>query len=119
VFWHGLVDLLLTQFVVCADNELRGHSLWRVYSARVAEPTLDELQAKLDPQELASARDAAAGLNLDRASVGNAAPIGTQAASRQLTQFAKLVTAEQRKLLERRQLGHPQRSRTCEEALCR
>jgi predicted ATPase/class 3 adenylate cyclase len=31
----------------------------------VAEPTLDELQTKLDPEELASAREAAAGLNLD------------------------------------------------------
>ena len=31
----------------------------------VAEPTLDELQAKLDPEELASAREAAAGLDLD------------------------------------------------------
>jgi hypothetical protein len=31
---------------------------------QVAEPTLGELQAKLDPEELASARKAAAGLNL-------------------------------------------------------
>jgi hypothetical protein len=32
---------------------------------QVAEPTLDELQAKLDPEELASARQATAGLELD------------------------------------------------------
>jgi hypothetical protein len=31
----------------------------------VAEPTLDELEAKLDPEELASAREAIAGLELD------------------------------------------------------
>jgi hypothetical protein len=32
---------------------------------RVAEPTRDELQAKLDRDELASARQATAGLELD------------------------------------------------------
>jgi hypothetical protein len=32
---------------------------------QVAEPTLEELQAKLDPEELASAREVAAGLDLD------------------------------------------------------
>ena len=32
---------------------------------QVAEPTLDELQAKLDPEVLASAREAALGLDLD------------------------------------------------------
>jgi hypothetical protein len=31
----------------------------------VAEPTLDELHARPDPEELASAREAAAGLDLD------------------------------------------------------
>ncbi len=31
----------------------------------MAEPTLDELEAKLDPEDLASAREAALGLDLD------------------------------------------------------
>jgi hypothetical protein len=31
----------------------------------VAQPTLDELREKLDPDELAAAREAAAGLDLD------------------------------------------------------
>jgi hypothetical protein len=32
---------------------------------QVAEPVLDELRAKLDPDELASAREVASGLDLD------------------------------------------------------
>jgi hypothetical protein len=31
----------------------------------VAQPTLDELRERLDPEELAAAREAAAGLDLD------------------------------------------------------
>jgi len=32
---------------------------------QVAEPTLEELEARLEPEELASAREAAAGVDLD------------------------------------------------------
>ena len=42
-----------------------GHEAMPATYRQVAEPTLAELQAKLDPEELASAREAAAGLNLD------------------------------------------------------
>ena len=42
-----------------------GHEAMPATYRHVAEPTLDELQAKLDPEELASARQAAAGLELD------------------------------------------------------
>ncbi len=42
-----------------------GHEAMPAAYRRVAEPTLDELRAKLDPEELASAREAAAGLDLD------------------------------------------------------
>ena len=42
-----------------------GHEAMPATYRQVAEPTLDELQAKLDPEELASAREAAAGLDLD------------------------------------------------------
>ena len=42
-----------------------GHEAMPATYRQVAQPTLDELQAKLDPEELASAREAAAGLDLD------------------------------------------------------
>ncbi|MDQ3121768.1 MAG: tetratricopeptide repeat protein [Actinomycetota bacterium] len=42
-----------------------GHEAMPATYRLVAEPTLDELQAKLDPEELASAREAAAGLDLN------------------------------------------------------
>ena len=42
-----------------------GHEAMPATYRLVAEPTLDELRAKLDPEELASAREAAAGLDLD------------------------------------------------------
>jgi predicted ATPase/class 3 adenylate cyclase len=42
-----------------------GHEAMPATYRQVAEPTLAELQAKLDPDELASAREAAAGLDLD------------------------------------------------------
>ena len=42
-----------------------GHEAMPAAYRQVAEPTLDELRAKLDPEELASAREAAAGLDLD------------------------------------------------------
>jgi len=42
-----------------------GHEAMPATYRHVAEPTLDELQAKLDPEELASARQAGAGLELD------------------------------------------------------
>jgi len=42
-----------------------GHEAMPATYRQVAEPTLDELQAKLDPEELESAREAAAGLDLD------------------------------------------------------
>jgi tetratricopeptide (TPR) repeat protein len=42
-----------------------GHEAMPATYRQVAEPTLDELQAKLDPEELASARQATAGLELD------------------------------------------------------
>ena len=42
-----------------------GHEAMPATYRQVAQPTLDELQAKLDPEDLASAREAAAGLDLD------------------------------------------------------
>jgi tetratricopeptide (TPR) repeat protein len=42
-----------------------GHEAMPATYRHVAEPSLDELQAKLDPEELASARQATAGLELD------------------------------------------------------
>jgi tetratricopeptide (TPR) repeat protein len=42
-----------------------GHEAMPATYRQVAEPTLDVLQATLDPEELASARKAAAGLSLD------------------------------------------------------
>jgi len=42
-----------------------GHEAMPATYRQVAEPTLDELHAKLDPEELASAREAAASLDLD------------------------------------------------------
>ena len=42
-----------------------GHEAMPATYRQVAAPTLDELQAKLDPEKLASAREAAAGLDLD------------------------------------------------------
>jgi predicted ATPase/class 3 adenylate cyclase len=42
-----------------------GHEAMPATYRQVAQPTLDELQAKLDPENLASAREAAAGLDLD------------------------------------------------------
>jgi hypothetical protein len=42
-----------------------GHEAMPATYRHVAEPTLDELQAKLDPEELASAREATADLALD------------------------------------------------------
>jgi predicted ATPase/class 3 adenylate cyclase len=42
-----------------------GHEAMPATYRQVAKPALDELQAKLDPEELASAREAAAGLDLD------------------------------------------------------
>jgi predicted ATPase/class 3 adenylate cyclase len=42
-----------------------GHEAMPATYRQVADPTLEELQAKLDPAELASAREAAAGLDLD------------------------------------------------------
>jgi len=42
-----------------------GHEAMPATYRQVAEPTLDELQAKLDPEVLASAREAALGLDLD------------------------------------------------------
>jgi predicted ATPase len=42
-----------------------GHEAMPAAYRQVAEPTLDELQAKLDPEELESAREAGAGLDLD------------------------------------------------------
>lgn len=42
-----------------------GHEAMPATYRQVAEPTLDELKATLDPEELASAREAAAGLDLD------------------------------------------------------
>lgn len=42
-----------------------GHEAMPATYRLVAEPTLDELQAKLDPEELAAAREAAAALDLD------------------------------------------------------
>ena len=42
-----------------------GHEAMPATYRHVVEPTLDELQAKLDPEELASARQATAGLELD------------------------------------------------------
>ena len=41
-----------------------GHEAMPATYRQVAEPTLDELRAKLDPEELASAREAATGLDL-------------------------------------------------------
>jgi hypothetical protein len=35
---------------------------------QVAQPSLDELESKLDPEELATAREVAAGLELDELS---------------------------------------------------
>jgi tetratricopeptide (TPR) repeat protein len=42
-----------------------GHEAMPATYRQVAEPVLEELQAKLDPDELASAREVAAGLDLD------------------------------------------------------
>ncbi|MGH3053604.1 MAG: ATP-binding protein, partial [Gaiellaceae bacterium] len=42
-----------------------GHEAMPATYRQVAEPTLEELQSKLEPEELASAREAAAGLELD------------------------------------------------------
>jgi hypothetical protein len=42
-----------------------GHEAMPATYRPVAEPTLDELHARPDPEELASAREAAAGLDLD------------------------------------------------------
>jgi tetratricopeptide (TPR) repeat protein len=42
-----------------------GHEGMPATYRQVAEPVLEELQAKLDPEELASAREVAAGLDLD------------------------------------------------------
>jgi predicted ATPase/class 3 adenylate cyclase len=42
-----------------------GHEAMPATYRQVAEPALDELKAKLDPEELASAREVAAGLDLD------------------------------------------------------
>jgi hypothetical protein len=42
-----------------------GHEAMPATYRQVAEPTLDELRAKLDPEELAAAREAALGLDLD------------------------------------------------------
>src|SRR5205823_1535078 len=42
-----------------------GHEAMPATYRQVAEPSLDELHAKLDPEELASAREAAASLDLD------------------------------------------------------
>ncbi|HTK23276.1 MAG TPA: adenylate/guanylate cyclase domain-containing protein [Gaiella sp.] len=42
-----------------------GHAAMPATYRHVAEPTLDELEAKLDPEELASAQEAVAGLELD------------------------------------------------------
>lgn len=42
-----------------------GHEAMPATYRQVAEPTLDELEAKLDPEDLASAREAALGLDLD------------------------------------------------------
>jgi predicted ATPase/class 3 adenylate cyclase len=42
-----------------------GHEAMPATYRQVAQPTLDELQAKLDPEDLASAREAALGLDLE------------------------------------------------------
>jgi tetratricopeptide (TPR) repeat protein len=42
-----------------------GHEAMPATYRQVAEPILEELQAKLDPDELASAREVAAGLDLE------------------------------------------------------
>ena len=42
-----------------------GHEAMPGTYRQVAEPALDELCAKLDPEELAAAREVAAGLDLD------------------------------------------------------
>jgi hypothetical protein len=42
-----------------------GHEAMPATYRLVAEPVFEELQAKLDPEELASAREVAAGLDLD------------------------------------------------------
>ena len=49
-----------------------GHEAMPATYRQVAEPTLDELRAKLDPEELASAREAAARSGSGRARVGDA-----------------------------------------------
>ena len=43
-----------------------GHEAMPATYRQVAEPTLDELQARLDPEELAEAREAAASMDLDK-----------------------------------------------------
>jgi Mg/Co/Ni transporter MgtE len=42
-----------------------GHEAMPATYRQVAEPTLDELQAKLDPDELAAARESAASADLE------------------------------------------------------
>jgi hypothetical protein len=42
-----------------------GHEAMPATYRQVAQPTLDELQAKLDPEDLASAREVALGLDLE------------------------------------------------------
>ena len=42
-----------------------GHEAMPATYRQVAEPTLDDLRAKLDPEELASAREAAADVDLE------------------------------------------------------
>ena len=54
-----------TQTARASLNLSLGHEAMPATYRHVAEPTLDELQAKLDPEELASARQATAGLELD------------------------------------------------------